>query len=60
MFDTRSRFWLMAGIGILALFATGAVIAFSADAGMAYSTFVCDLLPADRCPAGDRGAVGHD
>jgi ABC-type multidrug transport system ATPase subunit len=60
MFDTRSRFWLMAGIGILALLATGAVIAFSADAGMAYSAFVCDLLPADRCPAGDRGAVGHD
>lgn len=40
MFDTRSGFWLMASIGILALLATGAVIAFSSDSGMTYSAFV--------------------
>ena len=40
MFDTRSGFWLLASIGILALLATGAVIAFASDAGMTYSAFV--------------------
>jgi ABC-2 type transport system permease protein len=39
MFDTRSGFWLMASIGILALLATTAVIAFSSDDGMTYSAF---------------------
>jgi ABC-2 type transport system permease protein len=39
MFDTRSGFWLMASIGILALIASASVIAFSSDAGMTYSTF---------------------
>jgi ABC-2 type transport system permease protein len=39
MFDTRSGFWLMASIGILALLASTAVIAFSSDAGMTYSAF---------------------
>jgi ABC-type transport system involved in multi-copper enzyme maturation permease subunit len=39
MFDTRSGFWLMASIGILALLATSAVIAFSSDEGMTYSAF---------------------
>lgn len=39
MFDTRSGFWLMASIGILALLATAAVIAFSSDDGMTYSAF---------------------
>jgi len=39
MFDTRSGFWLMASIGILGLLATGAVIAFSSDAGLTYNTF---------------------
>ena len=39
MFDTRSGFWLMASIGILALVATTAVIAFSSDAGMTYNAF---------------------
>ena len=39
MFDTRSGFWLMASIGILALIATAAVIAFSSDDGLTYSTF---------------------
>jgi ABC-2 type transport system permease protein len=31
MFDTRSGFWLMASIGILALLATAAVILFAPD-----------------------------
>ena len=39
MFDTRSGFWLMASIGILALLASTAVIAFSSDDGMTYSAF---------------------
>jgi ABC-2 type transport system permease protein len=39
MFDTRSGFWLMASIAILALLATVAVIAFSSDEGMTYSAF---------------------
>ncbi len=38
-FDTRSGFWLLASIGILALLATSAVISFSSDAGMTYSAF---------------------
>jgi ABC-2 type transport system permease protein len=39
MLDTRSGFWLMASIGILGLVATMAVIAFSSDDGLTYSTF---------------------
>lgn len=39
MFDTRSGFWLIASIGVLALLATAAVIAFSSDGGMTYSAF---------------------
>ena len=39
MFDTRSGFWLMASIAILALLATTAVIAFSSNDGMTYSAF---------------------
>jgi ABC-type transport system involved in multi-copper enzyme maturation permease subunit len=39
MFDTRSGFWLMASIGILALLASAAVVAFSSDDGMTYSSF---------------------
>lgn len=39
MFDTRSGFWLMASIGVLALLASGAVIAFSSNDGMTYSAF---------------------
>jgi ABC-2 type transport system permease protein len=39
MFDTRSGFWLMASIGILSLLATAAVIAFSSDEGLTYTTF---------------------
>jgi len=40
MFDTRSGFWLVASLGILALLATAAVIAFSSNDGMTYSAFV--------------------
>ena len=39
MFDTRSGFWLMAGIGILATLATGAVILFAPDDELTYETF---------------------
>jgi len=39
MFDTRSGFWLLASIGILALLATAAVIAFSSNDAMTYSAF---------------------
>jgi ABC-2 type transport system permease protein len=39
MFDTRSGFWLMASIGILALLASAAVIAFSSDDAMTFGAF---------------------
>jgi ABC-2 type transport system permease protein len=39
LFDTRSGFWLMGSIGMLALLASGAVIAFSSNDGMTYSAF---------------------
>ena len=39
MFDTRSGFWLMCSIGILAFLATAAVIAFAPDEAIAYGTF---------------------
>jgi ABC-2 type transport system permease protein len=39
MFDTRSGFWLMASIGILALVATSAVVMFARDDELTYSTF---------------------
>jgi ABC-2 type transport system permease protein len=39
MFDTRSGFWLMSSIGILAVLATGAVILFAPDSELTYSTF---------------------
>ncbi|MEO5851166.1 MAG: ABC transporter permease [Nocardioides sp.] len=37
MFNTRSGFWLMVSIGILALLATTAVIAFATNDGLRYS-----------------------
>jgi hypothetical protein len=40
MLDTRSGFWLFAGIGILALLASAAVIAFAADQKPTYHSFV--------------------
>ncbi|MGC1208053.1 MAG: ABC transporter permease subunit [Ornithinimicrobium sp.] len=39
MFDTRSGFWLISSIGILAFLATAAVIAFAPDEAIAYNTF---------------------
>ncbi len=39
MFDTRSGFWLIVSIGILALLATAAVVLFAADDELTYRTF---------------------
>ena len=39
MFDTRSGFWLMASIAILALLATLAVMAFASKDGLTYASF---------------------
>jgi len=39
IFDTRSGFWLTAGIGISALLATAAVILFVPDDSLTYDTF---------------------
>jgi hypothetical protein len=43
MFDTRSGFWLMASIGILALLATAAVILFAPDNQMTYKSFAAAI-----------------
>jgi ABC-2 type transport system permease protein len=43
MFDTRSGFWLMVGIGVTALIATGAVIAFGSDASLTYNNFAAAI-----------------
>jgi ABC-2 type transport system permease protein len=43
MLDTRSGFWLMASIGILALLATAAVILFAPDNKLTYSSFVAAI-----------------
>jgi len=39
MFNTRSGFWLAASIGITAMLATAAVIAFAPDSAMTYDNF---------------------
>ncbi len=39
MFDTRSGFWLMASIGILAVLATGAVVLFAPDDELTYEAY---------------------
>ena len=39
MFDTRSGFWLMAGIAILAALAAGAVVLFAPDSEITFSSF---------------------
>jgi ABC-2 type transport system permease protein len=39
MFDTRSGFWLMASVAILAVVATGAVIIFAPDSELTYESF---------------------
>ncbi|HTW15966.1 MAG TPA: ABC transporter permease [Nocardioides sp.] len=38
-FDTRSGFWLMSSVGILALIATAATIAFAPDSALDYESF---------------------
>ena len=43
MFDTRSGFWLMASIGILALLATAAVILFAQPEEMTYNSFAAAI-----------------
>jgi hypothetical protein len=39
MFDTRAGFWLVAGIGIVSLLATAAVVIFAPRAELTYETF---------------------
>jgi hypothetical protein len=39
MFDTRSGFWLMASVAIMAVLATGAVIIFAPDSDLDYESF---------------------
>lgn len=39
MFDTRSGFWLLAGIGIAATLATAAVVVFAPDDAQVYGSF---------------------
>lgn len=39
MFDTRSGFWLLVGIGVLAVLATGAVVVFAPDDAVTYNSF---------------------
>jgi ABC-2 type transport system permease protein len=43
MFDTRSGFWLLASIGILAVLATSAVILFGPDEELTYSSFAAAI-----------------
>ena len=43
MFDTRSGFWLMASIAILATLATAAVIVFAPDDEMTYNSFAAAI-----------------
>ena len=39
MFDTRSGFWLLMGIGVSALLATAAVVLWAPDASISYDSF---------------------
>jgi ABC-type transport system involved in multi-copper enzyme maturation permease subunit len=43
MFDTRSGFWLMASIAILAVLATAAVIVFAPDDDLTYNSFAAAI-----------------
>ncbi|MGZ5399026.1 MAG: ABC transporter permease [Nocardioides sp.] len=43
MFDTRSGFWLMASIGILAVVATGATILFAPEEQQTYEAFAAAI-----------------
>ena len=61
MFDTRSGFWLMASIGILAVLATGRDHRCSRPrTAQTYEAFASrDRLPDGRHPADDRDPLGH-
>ncbi|WP_166392102.1 ABC transporter permease subunit [Nocardioides ochotonae] len=39
MFNTRSGFWMLIGIGVLSVVATGAVIVFAPDSAVTYESF---------------------
>jgi hypothetical protein len=43
MFDTRSGFWLMISIAVMALLATGSVIAFASDDSLTYDNFAAAI-----------------
>jgi ABC-type transport system involved in multi-copper enzyme maturation permease subunit len=43
MFDTRSGFWLMTSIAVLAVLATGAVIAFAPDDAITFDNFAAAI-----------------
>jgi hypothetical protein len=43
MFDTRSGFWLLASIGVLAVLATAAVILWAPDQDLTYATFAAAI-----------------
>ena len=43
MFDTRSGFWLLCSIGILAVLASGAVVLFAPDADLDYEMFAAAI-----------------
>ncbi|GGU28208.1 ABC transporter permease subunit [Nocardioides albus] len=43
MFDTRSGFWLLVSIGILAVIATAAIIIFSSDDALTYGMFATGI-----------------
>ena len=43
MFDTRSGFWLLVSIGVTALLATGAVVAFASDSALTYDNFAAAI-----------------
>jgi len=39
MFDTRSGFWMLVGIGVLSVAAAGSVLGFAPDSDVTYTTF---------------------
>ena len=43
MFNTRSGFWLLVGIGVLSVVATGAVLVFAPDSEIAYENFAAAI-----------------
>jgi ABC-2 type transport system permease protein len=43
MFNTRSGFWMLVSIGVLAVIATGAVLAFAPDSEITYENFAAAI-----------------